>query len=267
MSEPSAVTAIALAFANARAEARALSGFPGTVPESFEAAYAVQKAAMGVHPANLRGWKVAMVRPDWRAAFPEERLIGPVYHVIDVPDGGTATMPSITGGYTAAEAEFIAVMAQDLPPREKPYEVAEVAAAISAIHVGAEIAGSPLVNLNDLGPGSIISDFGCNAGVVLGPEVVGWQSRPWESLTAKSTVNGAAVGEGTAAGVPGTPLAAVVFLANRLSRLKITLRAGDLVSTGMVTGIHKVAAGDRAVIDFSDCGQFTIDFATAKPVD
>ncbi|MBS7697040.1 MULTISPECIES: fumarylacetoacetate hydrolase family protein [unclassified Chelatococcus] len=267
MSEPSAVAAIALAFAKARAEARALPNFPGAVPDSFETAYAVQKAAMEAHPANLRGWKVAMVKPDWRTTFPEERLIGPIYHVIDVPDGGTATMPSITDGYTAAEAEFVAVMAQDLPPRAKPFETAEVAAAIGGIHVGAEIAGSPLVNLNDLGPGSIISDFGCNAGVVLGPEIAGWQSRSWESLTAKSTVNGAAVGEGTAASVPGTPLAAVVFLANRLSRLGFTLRAGDVVSTGMVTGIHTVTAGDKAVIDFGDCGQFTIDFVTAKPVD
>ncbi|CAH1658860.1 2-keto-4-pentenoate hydratase [Chelatococcus asaccharovorans] len=267
MSAPSAVTATALAFANARAEARALPAFPGIVPESFDTAYAVQTEAMGAHPANLRGWKVAMIKPEWRAAFPAERLIGPVYRVIDVPNGGTATMPSITGGYTAVEAEFVAVMAQDLPPRETPYDAAEITAAISAVHVGAEIAGSPLVNLNDLGPGSIISDFGCNAGVVLGPDIDGWQSRPWASLTAKSSVNDVAVGEGSAAVVPGTPVAAVVFLANLLSRQGRTLRAGDLVSTGMVTGIHKVAAGDRAVIDFGDCGQFAIDFVTAKPID
>lgn len=267
MSEHSAATPIALAFADARAEARALSAFPGTVPESFDAAYAVQAAAMAARPANLRGWKVAMIKPEWRTAFPAERLIGPVYHVIDVPDGGAAIMPAITGGYTALEAEFVAVMAHDLPPRAAPYETAEVVAAISDFHIGAEIAGSPLVNLNDLGPGSIISDFGCNGGVVVGPAIENWATRPWESLTASSSVNGETVGEGSAAVVPGTPIAAVAFLANALSAQGRTLRAGDLVSTGMVTGIHKVAAGDRTVIDFGDCGQFTIDFVTAKPID
>ena len=37
--------------------------------------------------------------------------------------------------------------------------------------IGIEIASSPLVNINDYGPAVVASDFGNNAGLLLGAEI------------------------------------------------------------------------------------------------
>ena len=39
---------------------------------------------------------------------------------------------------------------------------------VQSMHIGVEVASSPLATLNDLGPGAVISDFGNNWGVVVG---------------------------------------------------------------------------------------------------
>ncbi len=39
--------------------------------------------------------------------------------------------------------------------------------------IGIEIASSPLQNINDYGPAVVASDFGNNAGLLLGAEVAG----------------------------------------------------------------------------------------------
>ena len=63
-------------------------------------------------------------------------------------------------------------------------------------------------------------------------------------------VDGAVVGEGNAAKVAGSPIAALQFLAQNLAARGRTLKAGDVVLTGMTTGIHEVVPGQRGQIAF-----------------
>jgi 2-keto-4-pentenoate hydratase len=265
MSEQSSAGAIAAAFVAARREARALPDYPGEIPASLEAAYAVQEMELGLWGAAPRGWKVAMIKPELRASLGAERTAGPAFHVVEAADGAQVAMPVVAGGFGAVEAEFIAVMGKDLPPRAAPYGAEEVRAAIAALHAGVEIAGSPLASLNDLGPVAVVSDFGNNAGLVLGPAVPDWRERSWESMTSATAIDGVPVGQGSAANVPGSPLAAIAFLADNLGRRGRGLKAGELVSTGMTTGIHLVKPGARATLDFGDCGRFTVEIVAAKP--
>jgi 2-keto-4-pentenoate hydratase len=263
MSEPSSTAAIAAAFVAARRAARALPDYPGEVPGDLQSAYAAQEAALALWAAAPRGWKVAMIKPELRETYTAERLAGPVFYVAEVANGGSVAMPVVAGGFAAVEAEFVAVMGQTLPPRPNPYTAEEIAAAVSALHVGVEIAGSPLASLNDLGPGAVISDLGNNAGLVLGPAVNGWRDRTWDSLTSATAIDGETVGRGNAAKVPGGPLAAVLFLADHLSSRGRGLKSGELVSTGMTTGIHRVKPGATAAFDFGDCGRFTVEIVAA----
>jgi len=235
----------------ARRERRSLTAFPGSVPADLATAYAVQDAAIAKFGAVV-GWKVAAVGPQFRDRYDVPRLSGPVMD-------GTVTMAQsetpveirpIPGGFAALEAEFIIQLARDLPARATPYTEAEVAAASGAMHAGVEFAGFPLLTINDLGPGAIISCFGNNAGIIVGPAIADWAKRPMESLGTKVEIDGREVGHGSAAKVAGGPLSALLFLANHLSERGRGLKAGDWVSTGATTGVHDVTVGNTARLVF-----------------
>ena len=58
--------------------------------------------------------------------------------------------------------------------------LAEAADLIGAVHAGIEVASSPLGRINELGPIAVISDFGNNNGLVIGPEIAGWRTSGFE---------------------------------------------------------------------------------------
>ena len=254
---------VATAFARARMARICLGAFPGEVPVDSAAAYAVQMAQMARRGERVVGWKVAMVANPFRQAFGDERLSGPVFEsrfvdrrntmpntVCDVSDWAV-----IRGGFAAVEAEFIAVMACDSPVFGRKPTPEEAADLISSLHVGMELAGSPLATINNIGPFATTADCGNNDGVVIGPAIQNWRTRAIEDLTASISVNGVIEGVGSAASIKGGPLEAVAFLVDHLERRGLRLKAGDIVSTGAATGIHKVLPGDAVLADFGPDGQ------------
>ena len=68
-------------------------------------------------------------------------------------------------------------------------------------------------------------------------------------------------GEGTGANALGHPLNALAWLANERARQGKGLKAGEVVSTGVVTPFHYLKAGMRAVADSGALGQVTLDLA------
>lgn len=244
--------AIYSAFHAARSAARSLPAYPAdTVPASLADAYAIQQASIGAWPDTVAGWKVAAIAPQWRAAYPAERLAGPVFARSLVMAGDApVAVAIIRGGYAAAEAEFALQVGANFPVGTKFATVAELQPYVGAVHAAIELAGSPLPSLSSLGPGAVISDFGNNTGLVVGPELVDFFARAPEEWLSESDVNGALAGSGSAERIPGGPLAALHFLANSLVERGLTLRPGDWVSTGASTGIHPLAIGDTVAVRF-----------------
>ena len=128
-----------------------------------------------------------------------------------------------------------------------------VAPLVSRVFTGVEIAGSPFAGINDHGPAVTASDFGNNAGLILGGEVAGWRER-LSGLVCTMTLNDVVVGRGGAAAIPGGPLDSLTFLLNLLHRRGRRLEAGQLVSTGAATGVHDILAGQSAGADFGPDG-------------
>ena len=220
--------------------------FPGVIPSDLTTAYAVQDAAIEQFGAAVVGWKIAAVAAQFRDRYDVPRLSGPVMAgTVTIADGEKPVeIRPIAGGFAAVEAEFVIRMGRDLPPRSTPYTDAEVAAAVGTMHAGVEFAGFPLKTINDLGPGAVIACFGNNAGVIVGPAIADWQTRPLDSLGTTVEIDGREVGRGSAAKVAGGPLSALLFLANHLSERGRGLKAGDWVSTGASTGVHDVVPGN-----------------------
>jgi 2-keto-4-pentenoate hydratase len=163
------------------------------------------------------------------------------------------------------EAEFIVRLAVDAPPLKTVWTATEARELAGAMHVGIETAGSPLASINDLGPAVVISDFGNNAGLIVGPEIPKWAEFGVEQFTSETFVESVRVGRGSAASLPGGPFAALAFALSRCARRGLPLKSGCLVSTGATTGIHEIRIGQSARAVFGGIGEIRCRAVRALP--
>ena len=243
--------AIADAFVWARLAGQSLPDFPGRIPRDLEAGYSVQDAAIARWPDRVAGWKVGWIAPERRDASGDDRLVGPIFAASVREARGEVEFPVFDGGFAAIEAEYVFRLAFDAPRTQTEWTPEEAARLVGALHVGIETAGSPLATINVLGPTVVVSDFGNNAGLILGPAIPDW-SQQRAPLACTAYVDGVRVGGAEVE--LATPLAALAFALGRLARRGRALHAGDLVTTGAVTGIHDVVAGQSARVDFEGAG-------------
>jgi 2-keto-4-pentenoate hydratase len=258
---------IAQAFVGARRQASALSAFPGEPPTDLETAYAIQDQAIGLWPDAIAGWKIGRVPPAWVNGLGAERLAGPIFSrlVWSALAGETIRFPVYDGGFAAVEAEFVFRMAANAPPDKTDWTAEEAADLMAALHIGVELAGSPLATINALGPPVVVSDFGNNHGLILGPEIPNWRARRDEDLSCETFIDGQSVGRGSAASVLGGPLSSLVFLLEHTAKRGRPLKTGQLVSTGAATGIHDVAIGQHARVSFGALGEIQCAAERATP--
>lgn len=249
---------IAAALVAARQARRPLDGYPGPQPQTMEEGYRIQEAGLALWPDEVAGWKIGLVPAHLRPALKAERLAGPIFaaSVLQARPGETVPFPVFVGGFAAVEGEFIFRMGADAPAGKIDWTDDEAASLVAALHIGVETAGSPMRMINDLGSAVVSSDFGNNFGVILGPEIDNWRARV-NSIRVETRVEGRLVGEGGGASIPGGPLAGLCFLLSHLAGRNRPLRKGQLVSSGAVTGVHDILAGQSSTITFSGCGSIT----------
>jgi 2-keto-4-pentenoate hydratase len=168
--DPAQLQEIARILLAARKEARPLPAFPGQLPQSLAEAYAIQEAAIAHSGAPIVGWKVGRVPPDAARELGVDHLAGPIYDGV-VWEAGSAPTPirAIEGGFCAIEAEFVFRLGRDAPAEKAAWTAEEAAAFASALHIGVEVAGSPIANLNALGPRAVIADGGATTFLIVGP--------------------------------------------------------------------------------------------------
>lgn len=255
---------VAQAFVAARRAAHGLAAYPGTMPATLAEAYVIQDAAIALHGDSVAGWKVGRIQPPLDAAFGSDRLAGPIFagHVV-AAGPATAAMPVFGDGFAAVEAEFIAVLrAADTGRRE--WTLADAAAQITRAHIGIEIASSPLAAINALGPAVTVSDFGNNHGLIVGPAIDDWQAADLDDWQVTVDIDGAPAGTGRARAFPDGIVGSVRFLLTVLARRGIAVPDGLLVSTGAISGVHRVYVGQSATADFGT-QTLTCDFIAATP--
>lgn len=245
---------IAARFVDARLSASRLDAYPGPLPQDLDSAYRCQDAAIALWPDRVAGWKVGWVPEPFASRFGEERLVGPIF-ARSVRSAGNLQLleaPVYGSGFAAIEAEFVFRLRADAPGEHVDWTPLQAAELVASLHVGIEIASSPLPTINELGATAIISDFGNNAGLIIGPAIDDWRTRSLEALTCITRIDGKPVGEGGATSLPGGPLAALAFALSRNARRGQPLRAGHLVTTGAATGVHEIRLGQRGEAEFDN---------------
>lgn len=245
-------------FVAARQGARALEGYPGPIPADLAQAYECQEAAIALWPDRVVGWKVGRIAPPFSDRYGAERLAGPIFARNLWPLAPVVPVPLIEGGFAAVEAEYVFRLRADTPTNKTEWSLAEVEALDGELHIGVEIAGSPLSTINELGPTVVASDFGNNAGLILGPVIRDWRAR-LADLRCETFIEDRSVGAGGADSIPGSPLEALRFLLQHVARRGRPLKAGGLVSTGAATGVHDFKTGQIAKVSFGEDGLITCE--------
>jgi 2-keto-4-pentenoate hydratase len=188
--------------------------------------------------------------------------------VVDLsePGYGRADFEFGVNHMKVAEAEFAFRMGRDLPTRVQPYSVDEVLAAVATLHPAIEVPDSRFDDFTIVGAPSLIADNACAHQFVLGPAA----RADWRSLDlVEHSVTGSVVGrpftgrqpqpdltrEGKGANVLGDPRVALAWLANELSDLGITLKAGEVVTTGTCLVPLPIEPGSEIAMDFGVLGR------------
>lgn len=257
---------IADRFLSARRAAAGLPDYPGTMPGSLEDAYAIQDAAIAAWRRPILGWKVGRVSHPMAQRFGANRLAGPIFFTRDAEgDGADIEMPVFERGFAAAEAEFLLRLGRAPAPGKASFSLAEAADLIGEVHVGIEIASSPLSTINELGPVAIISDFGNNNGLIVGPLVPNWRSSGFEDWQVTTLLDGEEVGSGSASAFPDGAIGSARFLFELAARRGIRLQRGQWISSGAATGVHSAKPGQMVEVQFGTGYRLHCRLSAARP--
>jgi 2-keto-4-pentenoate hydratase len=228
-------------------------------PQNRTEGYAVQAALEMQSPGQTFGWKIAATS---EAGQKHINVTGPMAGRIMsdtlIADGGTASMKG--NEMRVGEPEFAFRMGRDLPPRATSYSVEEVLAAVDSLHPAIEIPESRFSDFAGAGEAQLIADNACAHLFVLGaPTRANWRAMDLVEERPQITLRGQHyVGHGK--NVLGDPRAALAWLANELSGLGITLRAGQVVTTGTCHPPLPIQAGDHFAADFGVLGKVSVGF-------
>jgi len=235
---------------------RAQSGGLAVKPPSFiptvAEAYVIQRRLFARRDLPVMVWKLGLTAEAPRTALGSaDPVVGRLAASAIYVDRSEVRP---FGAEMYAEAELVFELGEDLPPRARPYEVEEVAAAIKGIYAGIELATTRFA-ASDLVLGHLIADNCLGHGLVLGDRI----EQRWLGAFADMGVEleraGHAVAAGSTAKVMGSPLAALTWLANWLATEEEGLKCEQLVASGNCTGITEIFPGDVINVRFPGWGQ------------
>jgi 2-keto-4-pentenoate hydratase len=232
---------------------------PSQRPRDRIEGYVIQAEIEHFSTARLFGWKIAATS---EAGQKHINVAGPMAGRIlaetVIADGGTASMAG--NEMRVAEPEFAFRMRADLPPRPSPYSVDEVLDAVDTMHPAIEIPDSRFANFVNAGEAQIIADNACAHLFVLGAATTAnWhaldlvEQRPLIALRCRQYI-------GHGRNVLGDPRIALAWLANELRQLDLTLRAGEVVTTGTCHPPLPIQSGDVFAVDFGAIGKVSVGF-------
>lgn len=247
--------AIAARLRVARQNNTALVDYPGTMPTTLADSYHIQDVAIAGWPDTIGGWKVGRIPADKLDHFGTDRLIGPIFEASIVRANGSdnAVFDAIAGGFCAVEAEYVFELRDDADLSRTDYNTKDALALVKDLWTGIEIAGSPMAKINIWGPTAVVSDFGNNTGLILGRRLDNWRSR-LANLACTLDIDYVPIGTGTVSAIPGGIEQSLVFALNCAARRGLPLKAGMFISTGAVTGVHEIDAGQSAQAHFGEDG-------------
>ncbi|TAJ87320.1 hydratase [Reyranella sp.] len=250
---------VARLLASLRRDGRQQSGLAtGLVPPDKATAYKIAGLVAEELGWPVRGWKIAAMKEEMQKALrTDSPIYGRVYFIKPTP----LTVERAKLASPIPEVEYQAKLGIDLPPREKPYSVEEVTEAVVSLHPGLELAECRFIHDAAFPPlPAILADGAGSGTIIYGPPIEDWRKRDIAGQEATLASNGKLRRKGTAAAALDHPMVPLTWLANELSRTGVGMKAGEMVSTGTLTGMLAPKAGETYIADFGPFGSVEVAF-------
>jgi 2-keto-4-pentenoate hydratase len=257
----SAQRELATLLATLRRDGRQQSGLAARlVPPDKEAAYRVAALVAEELGWRVAGWKIAAMKEEMQKALrADQPIYGRVFLPFVKPSPVTVVHAKLAS--PIPEVEYQARLGADLPPRGRPYTVEEVTDAVASLHPGLELAECRFIHDQAFPPlPAILADGAGSGTIVYGPAIADWRTRDIASQKATLSCNDKPRRKGTAAAALDHPMVPLTWLANELSRTGVGLKAGQMISTGTLTGMLAPKPGETYVADFGPFGTVTLSF-------
>ena len=250
-------------FSDLRLSQRTVDGLPPSLePPSLAAGYRIQAelverlcAARGGAPM---GYKVALT------SSTAQSLVGfsaPIFGRLLSHSSahGDATLNASDFTTCIVETEISFAFGRDVPPGD--YTQHNIGAFVRGVLPSIELVDHRFAGLDQFSGEALAADNAIHGGWYGGDERTDWPLASLDQHAAKLVVNGETALTGAGDRVLGHPLAVLAWLANELPQHGLGLKAGDYVTTGLVTdGIYEAQAGDTVRADFGELGSVTLTF-------
>ena len=208
---------------------------PAAIPDA-STAYAVQAGWVALRCRELGtdcvGYKIALTTQAMKtmvgyADSISGRLLGAQVRP------GPCTLHTRDYGRLALEFEIAFVMADDLPKPATAWD-RRIATHVKEARPAIEVVDDRHADYSTLNQHilTLIADNAWNAGLVLGEPLMGIDLQRLDQITGAALIDGHEVGSGAGSDVLGHPLDALAWLANHLQARGISLRQGDIITTG-----------------------------------
>lgn len=217
-----------------------------------------QLEAFSDHP--LFGWKIAATSAAGQAHIGiDGPIAGRIFAETVFHDGDA--IPFGANRMAVAEAEFAFRLGRDIEPSEEPYMLSEVMDAVEDLHLAIETPDSRFKEFATVGGEQLIADNACAYNFILGPKAPEiWRDLDLAAHATTLRVTGLPDAPGRGANVLDDPRIALTWLVHQLNDLGITLKAGQIVTTGTTTVPMPIKPGDTVVGDFGILGQVSCSF-------
>lgn len=153
------------------------------------------------------------------------------------------------------EPELAVVLGSDIPAREAPYTLAEIAPRIASVHAAIELVDSRFAGWPEVPPLWQLADGLSHGAFVLGSGVPAENLGQMRDATYRLTIEGEVVmsGDSHPGGDPAELLIAMIN--DRIERDNEGFEAGEIITTGTFGGVVEIQAGQKAWLDFSGIGK------------
>ncbi len=162
-------------------------------------------------------------------------------------------------GNIGIETEIAVRIGRDLPPRGSAYTRDEVLDAVAAVFPAIELVRSRFVDPTKVSVLEAMADNVAHAGFVHGSDVLDWRRLDLAGLRVRQACDGVSQVEKLGGNPSDDPVLPLVWLANYLHEFGLSLRAGEIVTTGSCTGLTFVECGQSVTGAFTDLGEVTVE--------
>jgi len=222
---------------------------PSCRPANVAEALAIQDAVFAALGDGAAGWKVGA---------PVEGTLVRGILLRSRAFASPARIPAQSVPMLGVEAEIAFRFERDMPPRERDYDYAEVAAAVTALPA-IEIVDSRFRSYRDTPLLDRVADFVSNGAFVAGNPQPRWREHDLSRISVRLVIDGELIASGVGGHPAGDPLLPAVLLVNAL-REKGGVGEGAIATTGTYTGLNYAKPGQTVTAAFTGFGAAEVHF-------